>query len=78
MWGEYVTCALLVVKGLEFQPFRYYPALFLVAGPVFFFCLPYFSQSALCGGVVCTGLHKEAISQNGQSNTRLKYESIKK
>eukprot|EP00983_Pelagomonas_calceolata_P060024 1146196-Pelagomonas_calceolata.AAC.2 len=29
-----------------------HPASFLVAGPVFFLCLPYFSQSKLRGGVV--------------------------
>eukprot|EP00983_Pelagomonas_calceolata_P016997 534130-Pelagomonas_calceolata.AAC.1 len=42
---------LLVVKGLELQSYSYHPALFLVAAPVFFLCLPYFSQSALRGGV---------------------------
>eukprot|EP00983_Pelagomonas_calceolata_P077668 1153954-Pelagomonas_calceolata.AAC.5 len=42
----------LLVEGLEIQSFSYHPALFLVTGPVFFLCLPYFSQSALRGGVV--------------------------
>eukprot|EP00983_Pelagomonas_calceolata_P119069 1160566-Pelagomonas_calceolata.AAC.1 len=36
---------LLVVEGLELQSFSYHLALFLVAGPVFFLCLPCFSQS---------------------------------
>eukprot|EP00983_Pelagomonas_calceolata_P113048 1159947-Pelagomonas_calceolata.AAC.5 len=31
---------LLAVKGLELQSFSYHPALLLVAGPVFFLCLP--------------------------------------
>eukprot|EP00983_Pelagomonas_calceolata_P084727 1156413-Pelagomonas_calceolata.AAC.1 len=44
--------AFVVLEGLELLSFSYHPALFLVAGPVFFLCLPYFSQSALCGGVV--------------------------
>eukprot|EP00983_Pelagomonas_calceolata_P054395 1143666-Pelagomonas_calceolata.AAC.1 len=40
---------LLAVDGLE--SFINHLALFLVAGPVFFLCLPYFSQSKLRGGV---------------------------
>eukprot|EP00983_Pelagomonas_calceolata_P042728 1138629-Pelagomonas_calceolata.AAC.4 len=43
---------LLVVEGLGHQSFSYHPALFLVAGPVFSLCLPYFSQSALYGAAV--------------------------
>eukprot|EP00983_Pelagomonas_calceolata_P046972 1140406-Pelagomonas_calceolata.AAC.16 len=36
----------------------YHPALFLVAGPVFFLCLPYFSHSELRGGVVIWCVHQ--------------------
>eukprot|EP00983_Pelagomonas_calceolata_P058016 1145328-Pelagomonas_calceolata.AAC.1 len=49
--------ALLVVKGLELQSFSYHPALFLVAGPVFFLCLPCLSQSELGGGEVIRSVH---------------------
>eukprot|EP00983_Pelagomonas_calceolata_P037556 1136394-Pelagomonas_calceolata.AAC.1 len=45
-----IVLTLLVVEGLELQSFSFHPALFLVAGPVFFLCLPYFSQSELRGG----------------------------
>eukprot|EP00983_Pelagomonas_calceolata_P080355 1155106-Pelagomonas_calceolata.AAC.8 len=37
----------LSLLSLELQSFSYHPALFLVAGPVLFLCLPYFSQSEL-------------------------------
>eukprot|EP00983_Pelagomonas_calceolata_P002512 84570-Pelagomonas_calceolata.AAC.1 len=50
-----IVLTLLVVEGLDFQSFSYHPALFLVVGPVFFPCLPYFSQPALRGGVGSTG-----------------------
>eukprot|EP00983_Pelagomonas_calceolata_P042906 1138703-Pelagomonas_calceolata.AAC.5 len=49
---------LLVVEGLELQSFSYHPALFLIARPVFFLCLPYFSQSELRGGVVIRSVHQ--------------------
>eukprot|EP00983_Pelagomonas_calceolata_P074222 1152461-Pelagomonas_calceolata.AAC.1 len=41
---------MLVVEGLELQSFSYHPALFLVAGPVFFLCLLCFFQSELRSG----------------------------
>eukprot|EP00983_Pelagomonas_calceolata_P106412 1159229-Pelagomonas_calceolata.AAC.6 len=44
--------------GLELQSFSYQLALFIVAGPVFALCLPYFSQSELRGGVVIQSLHQ--------------------
>eukprot|EP00983_Pelagomonas_calceolata_P049753 1141653-Pelagomonas_calceolata.AAC.3 len=43
---------LLVVEDLELRSFSYHPALSLIAGPVFFLCLLYLSQSELRGGVV--------------------------
>eukprot|EP00983_Pelagomonas_calceolata_P047689 1140754-Pelagomonas_calceolata.AAC.4 len=38
-----LTVLTLLIEGLEFQSFSYHPDLFLVAGPVFFLCLPCFS-----------------------------------
>eukprot|EP00983_Pelagomonas_calceolata_P051757 1142553-Pelagomonas_calceolata.AAC.10 len=49
---------LLAAEGLELQSFIYHPAFFLVAGPVFFLCLPCFSQSELRGWVVMQSLHQ--------------------
>eukprot|EP00983_Pelagomonas_calceolata_P011659 375305-Pelagomonas_calceolata.AAC.3 len=49
---------LLALEGLELQSFSYHPALFLVAEPVFFLYLPYFSQPELCGGVVIRSVHQ--------------------
>eukprot|EP00983_Pelagomonas_calceolata_P037166 1136223-Pelagomonas_calceolata.AAC.1 len=53
-----LTVLTLLVVGLELRSFSYHPALFLVAGPVFFLFLPYFSQSELCGGVVIWSVHQ--------------------
>eukprot|EP00983_Pelagomonas_calceolata_P126599 1161321-Pelagomonas_calceolata.AAC.7 len=47
-------------EGLGLQSFNYLPALFLVAGPIFFLCLLYFSQSELCGGMPERG-HNELV-----------------
>eukprot|EP00983_Pelagomonas_calceolata_P061329 1146797-Pelagomonas_calceolata.AAC.1 len=44
-------------EGLELQSFSYHLALFLIAGPVFFLCLPYFSHSELRGGEVIQSVH---------------------
>eukprot|EP00983_Pelagomonas_calceolata_P085703 1156612-Pelagomonas_calceolata.AAC.5 len=41
---------LLAIEGLELQSFGFHLALFLIAGPVFFLCLPCFSQSDYVGG----------------------------
>eukprot|EP00983_Pelagomonas_calceolata_P127378 1161397-Pelagomonas_calceolata.AAC.3 len=45
-WNE----PLNFVRGKRLQSFSYHLALFLVAGPVFFLRLPYFSQSELRDG----------------------------
>eukprot|EP00983_Pelagomonas_calceolata_P123892 1161049-Pelagomonas_calceolata.AAC.2 len=50
--GRLTVLTLLVVEGLELQFLSYHLALFLVAGPVCFLCLPCFSQFGLCGGEV--------------------------
>eukprot|EP00983_Pelagomonas_calceolata_P081694 1155658-Pelagomonas_calceolata.AAC.2 len=53
-WGytRLTVLTLLAVEGLELQSFRCRPAFFLVAGPVFFLCLPCFFQSEHRGGWV--------------------------
>eukprot|EP00983_Pelagomonas_calceolata_P042307 1138443-Pelagomonas_calceolata.AAC.7 len=56
--GRLTMLTLLVVEGLELQSFSYRLALFLVAGSVFFLCLPCFSQSELRGGEVIWSLHQ--------------------
>eukprot|EP00983_Pelagomonas_calceolata_P068088 1149759-Pelagomonas_calceolata.AAC.6 len=48
--GRLTVLTLLVVEGLELQSTSHHPALLLVAAPVFFLCLPCFSQSELRGG----------------------------
>eukprot|EP00983_Pelagomonas_calceolata_P046251 1140073-Pelagomonas_calceolata.AAC.1 len=58
-----ISSRTLLVEGLELQSSSYNPALFLVAGPVFFLCLPYFSQSELCGGVV---IREHTLNQSKQ------------
>eukprot|EP00983_Pelagomonas_calceolata_P071739 1151385-Pelagomonas_calceolata.AAC.3 len=45
-------------EGLEIQSFSYHPALFLVAGPIFFLCLPCFSQSELRGLEAIQSVHQ--------------------
>eukprot|EP00983_Pelagomonas_calceolata_P010327 335124-Pelagomonas_calceolata.AAC.1 len=53
------------LEGLELQYFNYHLALFLVAGPNFFLCLPCFYQSELRGGdVTRKGLTKGPSSQS--------------
>eukprot|EP00983_Pelagomonas_calceolata_P077137 1153747-Pelagomonas_calceolata.AAC.1 len=49
---------LLAVEGLELQSFSYHLVLFLLAGPIFFLCLPCFSQSELRGGEVIRSVHQ--------------------
>eukprot|EP00983_Pelagomonas_calceolata_P064246 1148044-Pelagomonas_calceolata.AAC.6 len=56
--GRLTVLTPLVVEGLELQSFSYHLALFLVAGPVFFLCLPWFSQSELRGGEVTRFVHQ--------------------
>eukprot|EP00983_Pelagomonas_calceolata_P074121 1152418-Pelagomonas_calceolata.AAC.5 len=53
------------------QSFIYHPALFLVAGPVSFFCLrlPYFSQSELRGGVVIRQCYATGTPQRTSTDT---------
>eukprot|EP00983_Pelagomonas_calceolata_P059338 1145873-Pelagomonas_calceolata.AAC.3 len=46
----WLRLTLLAVEGPEFQSFSFHLALFLVAGPVLFTCLPCFSQSELVAG----------------------------
>eukprot|EP00983_Pelagomonas_calceolata_P114779 1160127-Pelagomonas_calceolata.AAC.12 len=56
--GRLTVLTLLVAEDLELQSFSYHLALCLVAGPVFFLCLPYFSQSELCGGEIIWSVHQ--------------------